>query len=62
MMENCWKAYADNCVAAPGPIGIVAKAVAALGWGWHDFDSFPISFPHAMLVFERFLLTLENQI
>jgi ribonuclease HI len=40
MLRNCWEAYGNNAVAAPGPIGIVAKVLASLGWTWYDFDSF----------------------
>ena len=40
MLLRCWQAYANNCAAAPGPVGLVAKMVDQLGWAWHNFDYF----------------------
>ena len=40
MMLRCWQAYSHNCVAAPGPVGLVAKMVAQIGWVWDDFYHF----------------------
>ena len=40
MFLRCWQAYAHECRSAPGPIGLIAKMVAQLGWSWVEFDKF----------------------
>jgi len=40
MLLRCWEAYSQNCIKAPGPIGLVAKMITQLGWAWPEFQSF----------------------
>ena len=39
MLLRCWRAHVEGG-SAPGPVGLVFKAVAQIGWQWNCFDHF----------------------
>ena len=39
-LRNCWHCYVVEGGSAPGPIGLIHKAVLAIGWSWNNFECF----------------------
>jgi ribonuclease HI len=40
VLRNCWQACVVEGDSAPGPVGLIHRAVLSIGWSWDCFDSF----------------------
>jgi len=40
VLRNCWQACVVDGGVAPGPVGLIHKAVLSIGWSWNSFEHF----------------------